>query len=65
MSKVILDYPEGREKLCVCVCVCVCVRAMLGLWITIGKTLIKNSKIEFPDKVFNETERRPRMRKSS
>ena len=44
MSKVILDYPEGREKLYVCVCVCS--RAMLGLWITIGKTLIKNSKIK-------------------
>ena len=53
--------------MCVCVCVCVCVRvrAMLGLWITIGKTLIKNSKIKCPDKIFIETEGRQRLRKSS
>lgn len=38
---------------------------MLGLWITIGKTHIKNSKIKFPDKIFNETEGRSRLRKSS
>ena len=67
MPKAILDYPEGREKLCVHVCVCVCARAcaMLGLWITIGKTHIKNSKIKFPDKIFNETEGRSRLSKSS
>ena len=53
--------------MCVCVCVCVCARAraMLGLWITIGKTLIKNSKIKCPDKIFIETEGRQRLRKSS
>ena len=33
MSKVILDYPEGREKLYVCVCVCVRnVRALDNYW---------------------------------